>query len=132
MNSFLVVQRQHPDQTTTLGEMLIGGVHECFTLEPSNTFAAGTFELTIRHSPRFNRLMPHVENVPGHTGILIHWGNWRKDTLDCTLVGQTQSKDFIGHSVIEFDVLFQKIQAALLEGPQTITYLVPTSRDSGK
>ncbi len=69
--------------------------------------------------------LPHVEDVPGHTGILIHWGNWAKDTEDCLLVGRTEAVDFIGHSVEEFDVLFAKIQAALREGPQRITYLDP-------
>jgi|SRR5271157_3347241 len=120
------VQRQPSDGTATLGELLIDGVHECWTLEPPDTFAAGTFDLTINLSQRFQRLMPLVNNVPGHTGIRIHWGNWRKDTEDCTLVGETEGTDFVGHSVDEFNILFQKLQDALAEGPVTITYMDPT------
>jgi len=120
-----LVQRTLRDGTVALGELFLDSIHECYTLEPANPIPQGTYDLTIRHSPRFNRAMPHVEDVPGHTGILIHWGNWAKDTEDCLLVGRTQEADFIGHSVEEFDVLFQKIQTALREGPQRITYLDP-------
>lgn len=123
----IVVQRQIQDAISTTGEMLIDGVHECYTLEPAQPIPAGTYDLTIRQSPRFQRLMPHVESVPGHTGILIHWGNWAKDTEGCTLVGETDGEDFVGHSVDEFNVLFQKFQRGLADGPVTISYLDPRS-----
>ncbi len=68
--------------------------------------------------------MPHVDNVPGFTGIEIHWGNFPKDTEGCTLVGTGQGKDFVSHSVAEFDVLFQKLQDAVNADPQqVISYL---------
>lgn len=120
-----IVQRKPSDGTATLGELLIDFQHECWTLEPPDPIEAGTYDLTIDFSQRFQRLMPLVNDVPGHTGIRIHWGNWRKDTEDCTLVGQTEGKDFIGHSVDEFNTLFQKLQDALNDGPVTITYQDP-------
>ncbi len=123
--SFGVVDRRWPESDSLIGELLLAGVHECFTLEPKNPIPAGTYPLTIRHSPRFNRPMPHVENVPGHTGILWHWGNFPKDTLDCTLVGELREDNFVGHSLAEFELLFTKLQNALALGPQTITYLDP-------
>lgn len=119
----LLVHRQKSDGVATMGELLIDNVHECFTLEPPNPIPAGTYDLEILFSPKFNRLMPHVMNVPGHTGILIHWGNWRKDTENCLLVGTTGGTDFVGNSVQEFDSLFQKIQEMLAQGPQTISYV---------
>jgi hypothetical protein len=130
MNSLLVVQRQQPDTQCTLGEMFFRGVHECYTLEPKNPISAGTYPLTIDWSDHFDRWMPFVNDVPGHIGIEIHWGNLPKDTKDCCLVGSIIGQDFIGHSVAEFDILFVKIQDALAEGPQTITYLDPTTSDT--
>jgi hypothetical protein len=121
-----IVQRRQKSSVSVTGELLIGVAHECWTLEPPTPIPAGTYDLTIRYSPRFNRLMPHVENVLGHTGILIHWGNYPKDTENCLLVGSIISENFVGHSRTEFDTLFLKIQDALAEGPQTITYLDPT------
>ena len=120
-----VVQRQKQDDTATTGELLINGVHYCFTLEPAKPIPAGTYDLIIDWSVRFGRLMPHVLNVPGYTGIRIHWGNWAINTEGCTLVGETQGDDFIGQSVAEFDQLFRMIQEAVAEGPTTITYLNP-------
>jgi hypothetical protein len=126
-----LVERQPSDGVATLGELFIDGVHECWTLEPPDTFAAGTFDLVIDRSERFGRLMPHVLNVPGHTGIRIHWGNWRKDTKDCTLVGETEGTDFIGHSVEAFNILFSKLLGDLDGGPVTITYADPTPTNAG-
>lgn len=119
------VKRQPSDGVATLGELVIDGQHECWTLEPPSPIPAGTYDLIIDFSQRFQRLMPHVLNVPGHTGIRIHWGNWAKNTLDCLLVGQTQGKDFVGQSVAEFDVLFQKLQDALAQDSVTISYVDP-------
>ena len=129
--SKFVVQRQTSDGVSTLGELLIDGVHYCWTLEPADPIPEGTYDLTIDWSVRFTRLMPHVLDVPGYTGIRLHWGNVAENTIGCTLVGETQGKDFIGHSVDEFNILFQKIQKALAEGPCVITYLDPPLSNAG-
>jgi Family of unknown function (DUF5675) len=132
-SNFCTVQRRWPESLSLIGEMLIAGKHECYTLEPPQktdgskprAIPAGTYDLTIRFSPHFARLMPHVENVPGFDGVLVHWGNFAKDTEGCTLVGDLMANNFVGHSVVEFGVLFQKLQDALAIGPQTITYIDP-------
>jgi hypothetical protein len=121
-----LVQRSQPDGVCTLGELLIDGKHFCYTLEPDPPILAGTFDLTIGYSPHFNRLMPQVGPVPGHYGIMLHWGNWLKDTKLCTLVGETEGNDFVGHSEDAFNELFQIIQQAVAEGPCTISYADPT------
>jgi hypothetical protein len=118
----IVVQRFESDGTATLGEMFIDSVHECYTLEPAIPIPAGTYELTIDFSNRFQRRMPHVMNVPGHQGIRIHWGNWSEDTQLCTLVGTTEGKDFVGHSVDEFNAFFLKLDELLSKGEVYITY----------
>lgn len=123
----LVVQRGESDSISTPGELFVDGQHFCYTLEPQKPTPAGTYDLTIRQSPRFGRLMPHIENVPGYTGILVHWGNWAKDTEGCTLVGETEGEDFIGHSVDEFNKLFRLLQDGITAGGITITYLDPIS-----
>ena len=121
----IVVQRQVQDEISTTGELLIDGAHACYTLEPAKPIPTGTYDLVIDYSQRFKRLMPHVMNVPGYEGIRIHWGNWAKDTEGCTLVGETDGKDFVGKSVDEFNVLFRELQSGLSDGPVTITYLDP-------
>lgn len=118
-----IVQRRKSDGVATLGQLWINGAPFAYTLEPAIPIPAGTYDLTIGFSPRFVRLMPRIENVPGYEGILIHWGNVAKDTEGCTLVGSMISGDFIGHSKSEFDDLFHVINDALQKEPQVITYL---------
>ena len=126
-----VVQRQTSDGTATLGELLVDGTHFCWTLEPAKPIPAGSYSLTIDWSARFTRLMPLVGDVPGYSGIRIHWGNWAKNTEGCTLVGETQGKDFIGHSVDEFNILFRTIQDSLAQGETTISYVDPPTGNNG-
>jgi len=130
----IIIQRRTQDAFSVTGELFLADQHECWTLEPPpapNTvkprcIPPGTYPLTIRWSDRFQRLMPHVDNVPGFTGVEIHWGNFPKDTEACTLVGTAQGKDFVGHSVAAFDVLFQKLQDAVSADPQqVISYIDP-------
>lgn len=129
----ILVRRRWPDSKSVTGELLLDGKHECYTLEPPfkkdgskpRAIPAGNYPLTIRFSQRFQRLMPHVENVPGFESIEIHWGNFPKDTEGCTLVGTIMQNDFVGHSRDEFDELYRQLHAACEAGPQIITYVDP-------
>jgi hypothetical protein len=118
-----IVQRLRTSATTVMGQLIVDGAHFCYTLEPNPPIPAGTYDLIIDQSVRFGRRMPHVLNVPGYTGIRLHWGNWRKDTEGCTLTGTTEAIDFVGHSVEAFNELFREIEDHLKDGPQTISYV---------
>lgn len=124
------VRRQFFTEVSTISQVFIDGQAFGYGLEPvkredglkPRCIPPGTYDLTIRWSPRFNRLMPHVENVPGFDGILIHWGNYPKDTEGCLLVGMTKSLDFVGNSRAAFDQLWAKLQESHEQGPMTISY----------
>jgi len=113
----------------TIGKLYIDGVYHCFTLEDKvregekvqneTAIPYGIYNVIIDISTRFNRLMPHVLNVPGFEGIRIHTGNTDADTEGCILVGTTWAgKDFIGNSKFAFDPFFEKLKAA---GKATLT-----------
>jgi len=127
----LLVNRTDFTSLSTEGELLVDGQPFGFSLEPPRKFdntkpraiPPGTYNVTIRFSPKHNRLLPHVENVPGFDDIEIHIGNWPKDTLGCLIVGQKKDHDFVGGSKVEFDALFQKMTEAKEKSePITITY----------
>lgn len=121
------VTREHYAPDCTIGRMLIDGKFECFTLEDGirtnkvygeTAIPVGRYPVTITNSPSFKRLLPLLENVPNFSGIRIHPGNSKVDTLGCILVGQSWAPgaDRISASRLAFDALFPKIEAALRAG----------------
>lgn len=123
------------DDVCTIGEMLVDGEHECFTLEPvtrpegaekiygKTAIPYGTYNVIISFSPHFNRDMPLLLDVPNFQGVRIHPGNTAGDTEGCCLCGEAAGRDDILQSRAAFDELYPKIRAALDRGELvTITY----------
>ena len=117
----ITVKRLHKTDTSTIGELSINGLFECYTLEDverpvkiknETAIPKGTYKVIINQSNRFKRLLPLLIDVPGFEGVRIHSGNSNHDTEGCILVGRTRSKDFIGQSRKAFEKLFKKMQAA--------------------
>jgi hypothetical protein len=112
----LTLNRRIFTQHSTIGELLIDGKWQCWTLEdvvrkgekiPGHTaIPEGHYEVILSPSNRFKRLMPYLLNVPNFTGIMIHPGNTDADTHGCILVGQTRNTDFIGASKLAFNALY--------------------------
>ena len=117
----LLLKRMHKTDISTIGELYIDGVFQCYTLEDierdvkiksETAIAKGKYKVMITMSNRFKRYMPLLLNVPNFQGVRIHAGNTNHDTEGCILVGQTRSKDFIGQSRKAYEKLFKKLQAA--------------------
>jgi hypothetical protein len=115
-----VVRKEFTDRST-IGQMSLDGVFECYTLEDVvrpvkikgiTAIAAGSYEVVISFSERFGRPLPLLLDVPNYDGVRIHPGNTDRDTEGCILVGKTKKTDFIGSSKGAFAALFQKIQTA--------------------
>lgn len=125
----LKVQRLYFTDHSTIGQLSIDDVIECFTLEPRKdqsqgkpyAIPEGAYAFALQWSPRFQMITPHILSVPGFTDIEIHPGNIPKNTEGCTLVGKTYQPscpDFVGQSRAAFEVLMAK----LLTGGE-ITYI---------
>lgn len=123
-------------EQTTIGELFLDGVRECFMLEdvrrgpgikiPGKTcIPPGEYWVKITHSPKYGRDMPRVYNVitpdgrmlvqnEGITfeGILQHPGNGPEDTEGCQLTGLERVKDRVLKSKVAFDVYFSKLVLA--------------------
>lgn len=117
----ITVKRLHKTNTSTIGELLIDGIFQCYTLEDTErpvkiknetAIPKGTYKVIINQSNRFKRLLPLLLNVPNYEGIRIHSGNTNYDTEGCILVGQTRGDNYVGQSRKAFDKLFKKMQAA--------------------
>lgn len=119
----LQVQRLHYTDLSTIGEMSIDGIFECFTLEPRKdqsqgkpyAIPAGTYQIVLQLSHRFKMTTPHLLSVPGFELIEIHPGNRPEDTEGCTLVGKYYDEklpNWISQSRDAFEALMQKLTTA--------------------
>ena len=117
----ITVKRLHKTETSTIGELLIDGLFECYTLEDAErpvkikgetAIPKGTYKVIINESNRFKRLLPLLLDVPNFEGVRIHSGNSNHDTEGCILVGQSRNKNYIGQSRKAFEKLFKKMQGA--------------------
>ena len=115
------LKRIHKTKNSTIGELSINGVFQCYTLEDverenkiagETAISKGTYEIVITYSNRFKQFMPLLLNVPNFNGIRIHRGNKKEHTHGCILVGLTRSEDFIGNSSIAYSNLFSKLKKA--------------------
>eukprot|EP01036_Dinobryon_divergens_P050116 gene50116-67110_t len=125
---------------STIGDLFINGQFECHTLEDvvrpvkikgMTAIPAGTYEIIINFSQRFQKQLPRLLNVPNFDGVLIHAGNTAADTEGCLLVGQTKSRDMIGASRAAFAALFPKLQAATSTEKIFIEIVNPRDAASG-
>lgn len=109
---------------TTLGKLTIEGVSKSwFVLEPAGPdsiiegsdkrIKAGTYKLLPYSSPKYPNVY-ELRNVPGRTYILIHAGNYHKDTLGCLMPGKTwgsvaKSHYYVGNSKSALKEIFTEI-----------------------
>jgi hypothetical protein len=110
------------NSSSTIGKLYLDDVFECFTLEDAvrdskiegkTAIPYGKYRVTIDFSNRFKKLMPHLLDVPGFTGIRIHAGNTENDTEGCILLGKTTDLLTISHSRDAVNDFMGKLDSAL-------------------
>ncbi len=119
-------------EQSTIGTFHIDGAYYFYSLEdcvrepgvkiPKKTaIGAGRYPVVIDFSKRFQRMMPHILDVPMFEGIRIHILNVSTETEGCIGLGQTRGKDFIGQSGPAFNVFFPILEEGLKQGKCWIT-----------
>lgn len=138
----LLLKRLWPNNIATIGALYVDGANECFSLELPLTFEgkenvpnltcvqAGRFQILLQPSPHFEQSsdpwvkkfatrMPHLQNVPGRSYVMVHFGDFVADTDGCILVGNIRtSMTAIGDSRAAFEALFNKMQIAMAAGQE--------------
>jgi hypothetical protein len=111
--------------TYTIGRLYIDGSFECFVLEDKvrsldqkikghTAIPSGRYRLVIDYSPKFDRQLLHLLDVPNFAGVRIHSGNTAEDTEGCLLVGKDwNGKDMIYNSRAAYQTLSAKIAEVL-------------------
>ena len=134
----LTLQRTKLSEKATLGALFVDSAFECYTLEDvvriGNTnlpddeqvkiqdetaIPAGRYRVIINMSPRLQKMMMRLLDVPQFDGILIHSGNTDIDTKGCILVGQeVVNDDYIHGGKVVLPVLQDKVQQAIDSGEE--------------
>ena len=106
----------------------------CFTLEPADKIIpAGTYQMKLRtvggkHNrykskfPDMHKGMLWVTKVPGRRFILIHIGNFCKDSQGCTLVGNMCYENTVSYSTDAYKKIYPRIAKAIENEDVFITY----------
>ena len=123
----LVLKRIFQNDKYTIGKLYLNDTYLCDTLEPPKyvnhpCIEKGTYRIGYQYSNKFGRNMPFLLNVNGRVGIMIHPGNYPKDTQGCILLGRNLSKGSVSNSKQTFQNVNSIIQGVVnLTGTATIT-----------
>lgn len=128
----LVLKRTVFTEESTISELSINGVFQCFVLEDKDrgltqsmpltevntkkvhaltAIPYGRYEVVSTFSNRFQKYLPLLVNVPGFEGIRIHPGNKSTDTEGCLLPGNKKGVNVVSESKLAFEAVFAKIKA---------------------
>ena len=88
----VVLHRLASSEAGTMGQIEVDGEFVCFTTELPWRHNArnvscipwGAYKLGWENSPKFGRRL-HVLDVPERSHILLHAGNWQRNTLGCIM-----------------------------------------------
>lgn len=139
----LTLKRTDFTDTSTIGELSIDGIFECYILEDTDrglketmsladsikikkkgitAIPYGTYKIVVTKSERFSKMkgkavyLPILLNIPNYEGVRIHIGNKPEDTEGCLLPARKKSKNFVSESTLAFNQLNDKINNALKIG----------------
>jgi lysozyme len=111
----------------TLGKLFVDGEFDCYTVEDvvrpdgqkihgKTAIPAGRYRVSVSRSPRFERELPLLENVPNFEGVRIHPGNTAEDTEGCIIPGRVRTPRGVAQSRAAFEKLFATLRAEVSGG----------------
>lgn len=126
-----LIRKQFTEEST-IGELYINDVFECFIIEDKdrglkkmmtpNEIASikihgktaipyGVYEVAITFSNRFQTYLPLLMGVTGYEGVRVHKGNRASESEGCLLPGTSKGNNVVNSSKVAFDKLFAKLKA---------------------
>ena len=117
--NLLIIRDEFTDKST-LGKLFLNGDMFCQTLElpyldnqrSISWIPEGEYKVRLRtakESSSRDYLHLLVQDVKGRSYILVHIGNFPRDTKGCILVGQSRQQDRVNNSRIAMELLLKEI-----------------------
>lgn len=126
-----LIRKQFTEEST-IGELYINDVFECFIIEDKDrglqkmmtpneiaikklhgvtAIPYGIYEVAITFSNRFKTYLPLLMGVTGYEGVRVHKGNRASESEGCLLPGTSKGNNVVNSSKVAFDKLFAKLKA---------------------
>jgi len=128
----VLIERDLVTPEVTLGRLYIDGRYLCETLEPPensnrkglDAVPAGEYRCKVSYSPSFKRETVELLGVPNRSKILLHSGNFPKDTRGCIVVAarRTETRSIWGESKVLEKKITEKVKHSNEPVIVTITY----------
>lgn len=130
----IIILRQNKFDSCTISEVYVNGTFFSYCLEdkdrglhqdmpPKDIMAikvkgqtaipTGTYNVAYTYSPKFRKMLPLVDNVPGYSGIRFHPLNNDKDTEGCIGFGWWTGDERIIASKLYTDRMIRMIANAI-------------------
>lgn len=94
--------RNEPKGSALTGRLIINGRWFCNTLERVGyQIPALCYHVAVTQSPKFKRLLPLVQNVPGRQGIRFHRGTKPEHSTGCILVPDREIEELLTSTLLE-------------------------------
>src|SRR5690606_39271253 len=115
MSITITITRDDVVGAAQMGTFQAGSVSGVTLENDSKKIPTGSYSASLYHSPKFQRTVIRLDNVPGRTDIEIHVGNYVADTTGCILVGKNANKSgkdgTITNSKEKLDELVEKCKS---------------------
>jgi|TARA_R110002110_G_scaffold61387_1_gene172386 hypothetical protein len=117
--NLLLIRDEFSDKST-LGKLFLNGEMFCDTLElpyldnqrSISCIPSGEYKVRLRtakESATRDYLHLLVQEVQGRSYILVHIGNYPRDTKGCILVGQARQQDSVSNSRLAMELLIKEV-----------------------
>ena len=135
------LHRRYLGPEYTIGSLFINGEYLCDTIEDKvrdlnkdgdlddpgeekvyaeTAIPYGTYAMDLTMSPKFQRLLPLVQDVPHFTGIRIHRGNTAKDSAGCIIPGENKDIGRVVNSTKYELMIIERMLDAIRYGEQVL------------
>jgi len=93
-----------------------GNMYLCDTLENADKLVpALVYRLAVTYSPRFKRIMPILQSVPGRAGIRIHRGTIPEHSSGCLLVNNLAIEQDLTARLLAEQTIHEDIRLEIID-----------------
>lgn len=105
------------DESMSLADIKARKVHG------QTAIPTGRYQVLYTYSPRFKKMLPLLDGVPGYEGVRIHPGNTAKDTEGCILCGRNTAVGTVTNSRYCTGKVIELIEQAI-KNKETVTITI--------